>query len=105
MIAPFMGLAVYGFDFAANIPTFINILMKFSYIRVAAVGLVITVFGFGREDLECNDIYCHFGDPKVLLRFLQIDNISMWTQFGYLAVLLIFFRTLLFISLRKRCGT
>lgn len=105
MIAPFMGLAIYGFDFASEIPTFMNIIMKFSYIRVGAVSMVISIFGFNREELACNDIYCHFGDPKVLLRFLQMDKLSIIHQFCYLLLLMVFFRTLLYISLRKRCKT
>ncbi|XP_055378440.1 ATP-binding cassette sub-family G member 1 [Condylostylus longicornis] len=104
-IAPLLGLAIYGFDFAASIPAVLNLIMKFSYIRVSVVAFVLIVFGFDRPNLDCNDIYCHFGDPKVLLRFLDIEHVSIWTQFGLLTLLMVFFRTLLFISLKKRCRT
>ncbi|XP_037935775.1 ATP-binding cassette sub-family G member 1 [Teleopsis dalmanni] len=105
VIAPFMGLAVYGFDFAAKIPYAMNLLMKLSYIRVGVVSLVLTVFGFNRDELECDEIYCHFSDPKVLIKFLDIERVSMAQQFALLSLLMIFFRTLLYLSLRKRCGT
>lgn len=105
IIAPLMGLAVYGFDFAPQITWSMNLLMKFSYIRVGVVALILAVFGFQREDLDCDDIYCHFSDPRVLLKFLDIDKVSILHQFGLLAMIMIFFRVIMYISLRKRCYT
>ncbi|EDW70940.1 ATP-binding cassette subfamily G member 4 [Drosophila virilis] len=105
IIAPLMGLAIYGFDFASQIPGGMNLLMKFSYVRVGVVALILTVFGFQREELDCDDIYCHFSDPRVLLKFLDVDKVSILHQFGLLAMLMIFFRVLVYISLRKRCYT
>ncbi|XP_034480654.1 ATP-binding cassette sub-family G member 1 [Drosophila innubila] len=103
IIAPLMGLAVYGFDFAPQITGGMNLLMKFSYVRVAVVALVLAVFGFQREELDCDEIYCHFSDPRVLLKFLDVDKVSILHQFGILALIMIFFRVIIYISLRKRC--
>ncbi|KAH8369772.1 hypothetical protein KR093_000968 [Drosophila rubida] len=105
IIAPLMGLAVYGFDFAPQITGGMNLLMKFSYVRVGVVALVLAVFGFQREDLDCDEIYCHFSDPRVLLKFLDVDKVSILHQFGLLAMLMVFFRLIMYISLRKRCYT
>ncbi|XP_044251758.1 ATP-binding cassette subfamily G member 4 [Drosophila takahashii] len=103
MIAPLMGLAVYGFDFAPQISGGMQLLMKFSYVRVGVVSLILAVFGFQREELDCDDIYCHFSDPRVLLKFLDVEKVSMLHQFGLLAMLMLFFRVMMYISLRKRC--
>ncbi|XP_044314170.1 ATP-binding cassette sub-family G member 1 [Drosophila rhopaloa] len=103
LIAPLMGLAVYGFDFAPQISGGMQLLMKFSYVRVGVVSLILAVFGFHREELDCDDIYCHFSDPRVLLKFLDVEKVSMLHQFGILAMLMIFFRVMMYISLRKRC--
>ncbi|KAH8264943.1 hypothetical protein KR038_008457 [Drosophila bunnanda] len=103
IIAPLMGLAVYGFDFAPQITGGMQLLMKFSYVRVGVVALVLAVFGFQREELDCDDIYCHFSDPRVLLKFLDVENVSILHQFGILAMLMLFFRVMMYISLRKRC--
>ncbi|EDW19319.1 ATP-binding cassette sub-family G member 1 [Drosophila mojavensis] len=105
IIAPLMGLAIYGFDFASQIPGAMNVLMKFSYVRVGVVALILAVFGFQREELDCDEIYCHFSDPRVLLKFLDVDKVSILHQFGLLAMLMIFFRVIVYISLRKRCYT
>lgn len=100
-----MGLAIYGFDFAADIPMLMYAIMKISYIRVGAVALVLSVFGFNRPQLDCNELYCHFADPRVLLRFLRIEKVSILSEFACLLIIMLFFRILLYISLKIRCKT
>jgi len=39
----------------------------------------------------------------VLLKFLDVEKVSMLHQFGLLAMLMLFFRVMMYISLRKRC--
>lgn len=102
-MAPFLGLAVYGFDFAEKIPFYMDILMRLSFVRGGIVSLVITVFGYGRKQLACKDFYCHFDDPKVLLRYLRIENRSVWGEIAVLIAICVLFRTLLYMSLRRRC--
>lgn len=101
-MAPFLGLAIYGFDFAADVSSLMYALMKFSFIRGGVVSLILTVFGFNRAKLECGDVYCHFDDPKVLLRYLRIENVSLFTEISVLVGLLLAFRALFYLSLRKK---
>lgn len=103
IIAPFLGLACYGFDFAAQIPDIMNFIMKMSYVRVGVVAMVLSVFGYDRAALDCNDMYCHFSDPKVLLKFLDIEKVTLTQQFVLLFGLGAIYRGLLYISLRRRC--
>lgn len=102
LMAPFLGLAIYGFDFAADVSALMYALMKFSFIRGGVVSLILTVFGFNRAKLECSDVYCHFDDPKVLLRYLRIENVSLFTEISVLVGLLFLFRGLFYLSLRKK---
>ncbi|XP_075161253.1 ATP-binding cassette sub-family G member 1 [Haematobia irritans] len=104
-IAAFMGLAIYGFDFAAQISPAMDWFMTISFMRDGVVALIITLFGYGREILECNEMYCHFSDPRVLLKFLQLDKVTVLHQFAYLFILFLIFRVLLFVSLWRRCKT
>lgn len=101
-MAPFLGLAIYGFDFAADVPVLMYALMKFSFIRGGVVSLILTVFGFNRPRLDCGDVYCHFDDPDVLLRYLRIENVSLVTEISVLIGIMILFRALFYLSLRKR---
>lgn len=102
LIAPLLGLAIYGFDFANDIPMFMYGIMKGSFVRVGVVSLVLTVFGYDREQLTCPDVYCHFDDPKVLLRFLRIEKVYLWNEIGYLFMYVVIFRTILYLSLKRR---
>ncbi|XP_073837498.1 ATP-binding cassette subfamily G member 4 isoform X2 [Musca autumnalis] len=104
-IAGFMGLAIYGFDFANQIPPIMDWFMKISFMRDGVVALVITIFGYGRDILDCDEVYCHFQHPRVLLKFLNLENVSVLHQIMYLFVLFVVFRISLFISLWRRCKT
>lgn len=77
-------------------------IMKGSYVRVGVVSLVLAVFGYDREQLECREVYCHFDDPKVLLRFLRIEKVYLWNEVGYLFMYVVIFRTILYLSLKRR---
>ncbi|XP_073947451.1 ATP-binding cassette sub-family G member 1 isoform X2 [Choristoneura fumiferana] len=104
-MAPFLGLAIYGFDFAHRIPLMMNILMKTSFIRCGVVAMVLTIFGFGRAPLECKDVYCHFSKPDVLLKFLDIENNSLCFEIGLMVGMMVLFRSLCYIGLRWRFAT
>lgn len=103
IMAPLLGLAIYGFDFAADIPLFTYALMKLSFIRVGIVSLVLCVFGYNRAPLDCKDMYCHFDDPKVLLRFVRVETVNVWHEIGFLIMYLVLFRTIFYLSLKRRC--
>jgi ABC-type multidrug transport system ATPase subunit len=105
VVAPSLGLAVYGFDFAQQISWSMNALMKMSFMRCGVVALVLTVFGLDREDLDCNEVYCHFKKPIATLRMLDIDKSSVWTEILALLGLLVTFRFLCYIGLRWRVAT
>lgn len=102
LIAPLLGLAIYGFDFAPDIPMVMYGIMKVSYIRVGVVSMVLSVFGYDRMQLDCADVYCHFDDPKVMLRFLRIEKVYLWNEIGFLVMYVVIFRTLLYLSLKRR---
>ncbi|KAK7861706.1 hypothetical protein R5R35_010070 [Gryllus longicercus] len=105
IIAPFLGLAVYGFDFANQISWLMNAIMKMSFLRCGVVALVLVVFGFDRKHLNCDEIYCHYKDPQVILRMLDIQNVSLLSPIIALFGLLVLFRTICFIGLRWRLAT
>ncbi|CAK1586360.1 unnamed protein product [Parnassius mnemosyne] len=104
-IAPFLGLAIYGFDFAHRIPLLMNILMKTSFIRCGVVAMVLTIFGFGRTPLDCKDVYCHFAKPDVLLKYLDIEKSSVWFEIGIMVTLMVIFRSICYMGLKWRFAT
>ena len=101
-IAPFLGLAIYGFDFAPQIPLIMQWLMRVSFIRGGIVSVVLVVFGYDRQRLECDEMYCHFDDPKVLLHYVRIDNTTLLFELSILISMTLFYRLLCYLSLRRR---
>lgn len=77
-------------------------LMKMSFMRVGVVSLVLTVFGYDRAQMLCDNVYCHFDDPKVLLRFLRIENVYLWNEVGFLVLFAVVFRTIFYLNLKRR---
>lgn len=82
-IAPFLGFASYGFDFARTLPLWEWMLFKVSFMRAGVIALILTVFGLNRPILDCkNDefSYCHFKNPKVGADcFFWTTWLSTWT--------------------------
>ncbi|KAJ8713344.1 hypothetical protein PYW07_013714 [Mythimna separata] len=104
-IAPFLGIAIYGFDFAHEIPLMMNILMKTSFIRCGIVAMVLTIFGFDRQPLQCDDMYCHFAKPEVLIKYLDIEHSSVWLEIATMLGIMFVFRSMSYIGLRVRFST
>ncbi|KAK9503006.1 hypothetical protein O3M35_011671 [Rhynocoris fuscipes] len=105
-IAPFLGLAVYGFDFVRQIPGYMWPIVKSSFMRSGVVALILTVFGMNRGTLECSDpIYCHFQEPRVTLHYLDLEGVSPWHEIKILFVMLIAFRLAFYFGLRWRLRT
>ena len=102
VVAPFLGLAVYGFDFARDIPWFIYGIMKLSFMRCGVIATALALFGFGRKTFECNAMYCHFKKPDLILHFLNVESVSIWNEIFTLCVLFVFFRLLNYFALRSR---
>ncbi|XP_063221193.1 ATP-binding cassette subfamily G member 4 [Bacillus rossius redtenbacheri] len=105
LIAPFLGLAIYGFDFARSIPTWMGVLMRTSFMRCGAVALVLTVFGMDRKLLDCDEVYCHYRNPKTILQTVNIDQVPLWSEMLCLLGLAAFFRLVLYVGLRRRIAT
>lgn len=82
-----------------------NLLMKMSFVRCGVVAMVLTVFGFNRKPLDCDDIYCHFSKPNVLLDYLDLTRTSVWFELGIITSIMLVFRTLSYLALRSRFST
>lgn len=78
-MAPLLGFAAYGIDFARSISPILYPILRTSYMRSAVSGLILTIFGMHRHHLDCpEDQYCHFNDPKVALHYLYLDHHYIW---------------------------
>uniref|UniRef100_A0A1A9WZY3 ABC transporter domain-containing protein n=1 Tax=Glossina brevipalpis TaxID=37001 RepID=A0A1A9WZY3_9MUSC len=67
-------------------------LFKASFLKYSFDGSVVSIFGFERSHLPCNDMYCHYSRPKSLLKDVDMLGANYLTS----AIVLFF----LFLSLR-----
>ncbi|KAL7029260.1 hypothetical protein ACKWTF_006170 [Chironomus riparius] len=78
IIAPFLmihQIALSGtFILQKDAHPLIGSLFKTTFLNYATEGMKITIFGFNRTQLDCDDIYCHYAKPEKLLQFLQLNS-------------------------------
>lgn len=78
IIAPFLMIhqvALSGtFVLQKDAHPLIGSLFKTTFLNYATEGMKITIFGFNRSQLDCDDIYCHYAKPAKLLQFLQLNS-------------------------------
>ncbi|RZF45328.1 hypothetical protein LSTR_LSTR010415 [Laodelphax striatellus] len=105
-IAPFLGFAIYGFDFARDIPAWFMPILKLSFLRSGVIALIIVVFGMNRGFLDCNhEMYCHFKNPRIIIYYLDIEGVSPWQEIAGMFAMLLFFRIVCFFGLKWRLRT
>ncbi|XP_070503549.1 ATP-binding cassette sub-family G member 1-like [Chironomus tepperi] len=53
-------------------------LFELNFYNMAVKGAVNSVLGFNRTKLPCDEIYCHFTDPKKFLRYYECETDLMY---------------------------
>lgn len=87
--------------YRAAIEPFMKALMSLSYLRYGLVGICNAIFD-EREPLECNEIYCHYRNPEVLMMDMGMGKQDIVTQFGVIIGFMLFFRLFGYIVLKCR---
>lgn len=75
------------------------------YIRYGFEGCMLSVYGFGREDLDCSQEYCYFRSPTKFLQFFEMQNSLYWVDFVVLVVYYLVVRFLTYFVLRWKLKT
>lgn len=63
-------------------------------------GAMISVYGMDREKLECNEIYCHYRNPKKFLEQMSMDKAEYWIDATALLGIFIALRVIAYFVLR-----
>lgn len=84
--------------------TYLYSLSYFSFGRWAFDALVLSVYGYGRQPLDCPEevTYCHLKFPDKIMYEMGVVDGRFWIDFAALAANLLLFRILAFISLKKK---
>lgn len=70
-----------------------------SYIKYGFEGLMLSIFGYDREKMPCNEIYCHFVYPKKFLEQMDMTDATYSHCVYFLVGLIVFIRLLAFLAL------
>ncbi|XP_046664117.1 ATP-binding cassette subfamily G member 4-like isoform X3 [Homalodisca vitripennis] len=96
VMAPILMLSYIGMGYGVKTLPFQVILMKFSFLRLALVSIVTTLYYHDRTPLTCRDVddthpYCHYKDPTILVRDLGMSGEStLYNLIGLCSYLLLF---------------
>lgn len=61
---------------------------------------MVSVYGFDREKLDCDEIYCHYRSPKKFLETLSMEKAVFWIDAAALAALFVGLRIIAYFVLR-----
>lgn len=61
---------------------------------------MLSIYGMGRERLECKEIYCHYSRPEKFLKEMSMDQSSYWIDAVALVVFFILLRVTTYFVLR-----
>ncbi|RZF39649.1 hypothetical protein LSTR_LSTR001170 [Laodelphax striatellus] len=103
VMAPILMIAIHGMGYGLHIKPFMKSLMNLSFIRIAVVGIVTSLYQNGRGPMECKSQthpYCHYREPYMLVRDLGMTNQSTVNQIIGLIGFLLLFRMAAFLTLR-----
>lgn len=80
LTVPLMLVAVQGLGSPDPLPIYRTLVMYLSYIRYGLEALIISTYGYNRENLPCppEEVYCHYRVPRELLRAMgKIFELSL----------------------------
>lgn len=80
---------------------FFHIFFNGNFLDSGLKGVLNSVLGFNRNKFECDEIYCHFMDPKKVLRDFGA-NIDVTQAFSILLLYIIFCQIASFILFKYR---
>ncbi|XP_037085411.1 ATP-binding cassette sub-family G member 1-like [Pollicipes pollicipes] len=83
-----------------TIPVWLSWVSYISYARYSFQGLMLSVYGFGREDMHCSLPYCHFRSPEKFLKEMDMLDADYWTDVAVLCAMTVCLRLIGYFVLR-----
>lgn len=104
-VSPLLALAAYGMGHGEAIEGSMSFLMGLSYLRYGIVAITSSLYGHNRPLLSCPENetdYCHYKDPKLLLRDLGMADTTTLEQILALFAFAVIYRFVAYLALRYR---
>lgn len=94
-ICPFLQFSGFFLQ-ERDAPSFWRWTFNISFLKYSFDGGMLAIFGYNRERLDCNDIYCQFVHPKYILKVMDMEHANYQLAFFFLLGLLVMLRILAF---------
>ncbi|XP_050435525.1 ATP-binding cassette sub-family G member 1-like [Adelges cooleyi] len=87
-----------------HMPIVLYYVSYISFMRYALEGLVVSIYGYGREPLAClgDQEYCHYRFPETTFKEIGMSDGKFWSDVSALAGYLIVVLIISYLTLRKR---
>ncbi|CAH0702263.1 unnamed protein product [Spodoptera exigua] len=99
--APLLALSCYGMGFGPYIEATMKALMSISFLRYGVTGFSIALYQ-NRQKMECNQEFCLYSEPKLLIRDLGMEGDTYMIQVAGLIGFTVLHRSLAYLALRYR---
>ncbi|XP_017075897.2 ABC transporter G family member 41 [Drosophila eugracilis] len=94
-ICPFLQFSGF-FLMEKDAPACLRWMFDISFLKYSLEGSMMAIFGYGRERLECEEMYCHLRMPNQILKTMDMANANYTLALVFLLSILVFLRILAF---------